>query len=230
MASSDGLDAQQPFYVGIPAWLQLAADGFGQNYFFVEVRQDRAGAGTQQQQQAGGERQQLQAQRAFGGDSAETLHQLKSKAVWLPRGLEAGRGCPVEGLLLGSLLGAGSYGRVYRGLYKGRPVAVKVVNNMQEVKVDASGTPLEVSLTAGLGHPNLVRVVTHALEAPGAGQRPSWRGGTGRCWMVLEYCDKPRLAVREGRGGEGGGEGTWGQRQVACGRHPPVGTFCRGCS
>jgi hypothetical protein len=37
-----------------------------------------------------------------------------------------GSGCPVAGLLLGPLLGRGSYGRVHRGIFKGQPVAVKV--------------------------------------------------------------------------------------------------------
>jgi hypothetical protein len=36
------------------------------------------------------------------------------------------RGLPVPGLVMGPLVGRGSYGRVYRGLLKGRPVAVKV--------------------------------------------------------------------------------------------------------
>jgi hypothetical protein len=38
----------------------------------------------------------------------------------------AGGACPIEGLLLGPLLGRGSYGRVYRGIFRGQPVAVKV--------------------------------------------------------------------------------------------------------
>jgi hypothetical protein len=37
-----------------------------------------------------------------------------------------GRSLPIPGLVMGPLLGRGSYGRVYRGLLKGRPVAVKV--------------------------------------------------------------------------------------------------------
>jgi hypothetical protein len=39
------------------------------------------------------------------------------------------RGLPIPGLVMGPLLGRGSYGRVYRGLLKGRPVAVKVCSN-----------------------------------------------------------------------------------------------------
>lgn len=34
---------------------------------------------------------------------------------------------PFEGLLLGSLIGQGSFGRVYRGLWKGQVVGVKVI-------------------------------------------------------------------------------------------------------
>jgi hypothetical protein len=36
------------------------------------------------------------------------------------------RGLPVPGLVMGPLVGRGSYGRVYRGLLRGQPVAVKV--------------------------------------------------------------------------------------------------------
>ncbi len=42
---------------------------------------------------------------------------------WAARGVSA---APIDGLMLGPLMGKGSFGRVYRGIYKGAPCAVKV--------------------------------------------------------------------------------------------------------
>lgn len=177
LATADGLDEQQPFYVGVPSWLKLSEDNsWGRNYFFATLECEQA---------PGSQEQQVQPAQPFGGDSAEQLSQLSAKLMtaaglstsssseggsaagrWAPRDLPlalqtasssanstpgsvasaasrgssavaAGgsssaavgpvvRGLPVPGLVMGPLLGRGSYGKVYRGLLKGHPVAVKV--------------------------------------------------------------------------------------------------------
>lgn len=111
-----------------------------------------------------------------------------------------GGGCPIEGLLLGPLLGKGSYGRVHRGIYKGQPVAVKIIDNVNLITRDSHGDPLEFALTRDLGHPNLMRTVACGFgDASGApGGVGGKRGGAhvaGRqvCWMVFEYADKGTL-------------------------------------
>lgn len=43
-----------------------------------------------------------------------------------PDGMSYAR-VPIEELEIGPLLGRGAYGKVYRGIHEGRPVAVKVV-------------------------------------------------------------------------------------------------------
>lgn len=45
------------------------------------------------------------------------------------------RGLPLPGLVMGPLIGRGSFGRVYRGLLKGRPVAVKVRGEFERTVV-----------------------------------------------------------------------------------------------
>lgn len=97
---------------------------------------------------------------------------------------------PFEGLLMGVLLGKGSFGRVYRGLWKGQLVAVKVVRDVHKLKLDSCGQPLESTLTKDLKHPGIMRVLSHAWWVA------TDRGGSSgeqQCWMLLDYCDKGAL-------------------------------------
>ncbi|KAI8471183.1 MAG: kinase-like domain-containing protein, partial [Monoraphidium minutum] len=217
--SSEGLDAGQPL-VGVPSFVALCPDGFGRSLFFARLSgggrpaagtpgpapRRAAGAGA-----GGGDAAAALSAAALGvlgrGDSAEYLPCITAPGGWGPpllgSGGGAGRGgvalgwaCPIEGLLLGPLLGRGSYGRVYRGVYHGQPVAVKIIDSVQLIARDAAGEPLEVSLTRGLGHPNLMRTVTHAFSdaaaAPGGGGKAA--AGRTVCWMVFEYADRGTVA------------------------------------
>ncbi|KAK9834124.1 hypothetical protein WJX81_000060 [Elliptochloris bilobata] len=77
------------------------------------------------------------------------------------------RQVPFEDLRMGVLLGAGGYGRVYCGTYKGELVAVKVIEDATRVRM-VNGVPLEVSLTSSLAHPNVVRLLEYATTGAGA--------------------------------------------------------------
>jgi hypothetical protein len=74
------------------------------------------------------QQQQQQQQMGSAGSVRSTSSSAAASSVtasgvvgsWVCRGL------PVPGLVMGPLVGRGSYGRVYRGLLRGQPVAVKV--------------------------------------------------------------------------------------------------------
>ncbi|WIA42087.1 hypothetical protein OEZ86_009363 [Tetradesmus obliquus] len=130
------------------------------------------------------------------------------------------RGLPVPGLAMGPLVGRGSYGRVYRGLLRGQPVAVKIIEDTASLRLAPTGEPLEVSLTRDLKQTGIMATLGYtysdasavpastsmrasAAAAGGGGVRPQRPGaaGAGRgraalrpgsrvCWMLFEYCDK----------------------------------------
>lgn len=71
---------------------------------------------------------------------------------------------PIESLTLGALLGKGSYGYVYRGTYRGGPVAVKVC---EKALTNSRGKRLkpwagvEAMRALELDHPGIVRTLKH---------------------------------------------------------------------
>eukprot|EP00878_Enallax_costatus_P019450 GHUV01020521.1.p1 GENE.GHUV01020521.1~~GHUV01020521.1.p1 ORF type:complete len:288 (+),score=67.25 GHUV01020521.1:538-1401(+) len=64
-----------------------------------------------------------------------------------------------DGMQLGTLLGAGSFGRVYAGVWRNRPVAVKVITHSS---ADDDRIQQELTLSISFDHPNLVRALHYA--------------------------------------------------------------------
>ena len=92
---------------------------------------------------------------------------------------------------------AGAFARVYRGTLDGKPVAVKIAQDVTD-SGSLDGTPTEAAIMSALDHQHIVRQVTHALAGAARG-RPSYseqlRAAELRLWMVLEFCDKGSLEV-----------------------------------
>ena len=66
-----------------------------------------------------------------------------------------------DGLQLMGLLGEGAFGKVYRGIWKGEPVAVKTMvlpNNISGLEKRERMAIMEAAISTALAHPNIVQV------------------------------------------------------------------------
>eukprot|EP00884_Botryococcus_braunii_P023575 jgi/Botrbrau1/9901/Bobra.0012s0004.1 len=118
---------------------------------------------------------------------------------------QALRPIPFEGLKLGPILGKGSFGRVYRGIYNGSPVAVKVMDDNKVVRA-ADGRPLEAVITGSEPHPSIVTCLGHSSTASGppvmhdsAHSRLGDMSET-ETWLLLEYCDRGSVSDAVNKG------------------------------
>ncbi|CAL5218358.1 g20 [Coccomyxa viridis] len=114
---------------------------------------------------------------------------------------------PFENLKLSSQLGKGSYGRVYRGTYEGEPVAVKVINEVEHVRMESDGVPTEARLTQGLTHPSIVHMHAYKLLRNSRrdsldDQQLSARAApkSDELWLILEFCDRGSVQEAVDRG------------------------------
>ncbi|KAK9865056.1 hypothetical protein WJX84_001824, partial [Apatococcus fuscideae] len=120
---------------------------------------------------------------------------------------------PFDDVKVGPLLGAGSYGRVYKGTWQGATVAVKVIEHMQTAKtaptIDGTKTLLEAIVSIELSHPSVVHtykfdtipVMTSRLD-PAKQAAASAAGGSIplETWLVLEWCDQGSLQAYVDKG------------------------------
>ncbi|KAK9827983.1 hypothetical protein WJX81_005140 [Elliptochloris bilobata] len=118
---------------------------------------------------------------------------------------------PWEDVELGPLIGAGSFGKVYRGVWNGAHVAVKIIHMAAsavatpEAENGGDMTPastmkgaLEAMHSVDLSHPNIVQTYKST-------QRPTQEEEEGckqftETWLVLEFCDRGNLQDAVDRG------------------------------
>jgi uncharacterized membrane protein YgcG/tRNA A-37 threonylcarbamoyl transferase component Bud32 len=81
---------------------------------------------------------------------------------------------PAHELTIGSIVGSGSYGEVYRGIYKHKVVAIKRIASSQDSHM-AQSFLQEVRAMVLLDHPNILRLLAIAVKSP-------------YTYIVSEYC------------------------------------------
>ncbi|KAK9817045.1 hypothetical protein WJX72_008849 [[Myrmecia] bisecta] len=147
----------------------------------------------------------------------DDLEKLPPATEWMPGPWNVRHG-PIDGLTVSRMLGRGSFGRVYKGTWKGTEVAVKVI----DVRSRAAGAvcmSLESIVSTAVCHPHVVntyKVCTTSSTNSGpkyndsANSQDSDISSSGsseklkksshapkrdllETWMVLEYCDKGSL-------------------------------------
>ncbi|EFJ50908.1 hypothetical protein VOLCADRAFT_116621, partial [Volvox carteri f. nagariensis] len=93
------------------------------------------------------------------------------------------------------MLGKGAHGTVYRGTWRGLPVAVKsMVFNSDSSARQQGRVLMEAAISSNLAHPNIVTTYSYELrevehELASISQELARQGGGWRLLIIQEYCD-----------------------------------------
>lgn len=169
-AHSQTMDSYMPL-VGIPSNLSAAPSQVGPVYYFATiVTAPRLSMELSHTSKAGG----------------DTFTIINTKVD------------PFDDVKLGPLLGKGGYGRVYRGIWNGAQVAVKV---LETIKEGDSEEVLEAVLGAKIAHPNIVQTYKHCSRPMGQAHDADNEGkAILETWMVMDFCNKGSLSDAVERG------------------------------
>eukprot|EP00884_Botryococcus_braunii_P014358 jgi/Botrbrau1/22923/Bobra.0030s0002.2 len=179
-AASDVID-EDAAHIGVPSFCATGTTDLGTRYYFVEVQTAKR-AGTM-----GGFSGSSEASSPISGSSASSS---SGSTTFKPEQV------PIPGLALGTLLGKGGYGRVYRGIYRGEQVAVKIIERLSTSHF-MDGLPLEATVAAKVDHPGIVKTLAHEIEVVTPSSSRGKKGtsqSTVVAWLITEFCDKGTLA------------------------------------
>lgn len=135
-----------------------------------------------------------------GVDSANTTPTRKADRKNTGKGLEAAGHIkpprsPFLDVRLVRLVGSGSFGKVFYGLWMGSPVAVKIVETKATDKSRKFEPIFEAALSASIAHPNLVQTFKYSTRAKpvedNVEEEPTEE--VFETWMVQEWCDRGTL-------------------------------------
>eukprot|EP00882_Tetradesmus_deserticola_P000798 GHRQ01000869.1.p1 GENE.GHRQ01000869.1~~GHRQ01000869.1.p1 ORF type:complete len:829 (+),score=338.09 GHRQ01000869.1:201-2489(+) len=204
-AATTGLDQHMPL-IGIPNFLPNTTEG-NRSFYFVALKPMVAQQPPHKQlgqlNNSGGT--QISSSASSGADAKDgaVRRPVRRMASFSLMETDA----PFQDIKLGSLLGKGAFGRVYRGTWNSKMVAVKVLEYPQPQNED--GGLLEGLLSEQVQHPHVVRTYKHVTrpllmddfddeddvdsdELCSANGLPSTktREQMLETWLVLEFCNR----------------------------------------
>mmetsp|Transcript_12897 Transcript_12897/g.38579 ORF Transcript_12897/g.38579 Transcript_12897/m.38579 type:complete len:445 (+) Transcript_12897:2-1336(+) len=101
---------------------------------------------------------------------------------------------PFDDVRLLRLVGQGSFGKVYFGLWMGSPVAVKIIESRNKEEKNKFEPAFEAVLSATMAHPNLVQTYMSSTRAkPRTAQMQEELEQSMETWLVQEWCDRGTL-------------------------------------
>ncbi|KXZ47489.1 hypothetical protein GPECTOR_35g927 [Gonium pectorale] len=129
------------------------------------------------------------------GGAASALDQMHAMIQVL------GRDFNDQQLEVQGLLGKGAYGTVYKGRWRGLPVAVKsMIFNSENSAAQQQRPLMEAAISSNLAHPNIVTTYSYELrevehELASLSPELARQGGGWRLLIIQEYCDAGPLRI-----------------------------------